>query len=739
MSNTEFQHFSVRRNEGRVFEILIDVRGRSVNIFNDEVMEELERVLQFLESETPQVVVFRSLKTRGFFAGADVSRIAELRTAAEALPLLRRGQQLFARIENLNAVTVAAIHGPCLGGGLELALACDYRIALDAPSTKLGLPEVQLGLIPGWGGTQRLPRLIGIMSALPMILKGTKLSAGSSLKSGLVDMTADQDNWEPSIDAFCRKLTTADPNGMADRSRSMLQRLIDSHPGRWVILRTAESRIRREGRHYPALPAAIRCVAAAFDNSVDGFEVERNEFGRLLQTPTCRNLLKLYTWREKARSLRDNLSERADLPIRASVPENRPEQIGIVGAGAMGAGIGQLAALKGYKVVLKELTPSLAADARQKITRSLNSLMAKGKLRSSDLESLNSRIQVVHEYDSLAACEVVIEAAVEDLKVKQAIFRDLDSVLQPKAVIASNTSALSISEMARATNRPSQIAGLHFFNPVHRMDLVELIRTERTNDQTTRRLMQLVRSLGKTPVVTTDTPGFLVNRVLFPYIGEAVRMVSEGVSCSQLDHEARTFGMPMGPIELIDHVGLDVAWHVAEALSDTIPDSKELISALGQMVARGWRGKKSGRGFYVYADGRRRSLNPDLKLAIPASQGHQTDAVYVTMSSGISGAFVDDGLTSIQRRLVYPMINEAAWCLQENVVTGQAIADLAIVLGTGFAPFRGGPLTLMYSIGVPDFLNNLKVLVARHGNRFKPAAWLVDHRNDNTTQLEQSG
>ena len=321
----------------------------------------------------------------------------------------------------------------------------------------------------------------------------------------------------------------------------------------------------------------------------------------------------------------------------------------------------------------------------------------------------------------------MIEAAVEKMDVKRSIFASLDNVLSSHAVILSNTSALSVTEMAEATSRADRVAGLHFFNPVHRMDLVEVVRTMHTSERTVSTLLQLVKKLGKTAVVTTDTPGFLVNRVLFPYIGEAVRMVLEGHDCRELDRDVKRFGMPMGPIELIDHVGIDVAWHVAATLEDVLPESGAIIRVLGRMVSRGWSGRKSGRGFYEYVDGKSVAVNAEV-LTLVHKDGPQGDES--GESASVVGAYLPDGMTDVQRRLIYPIINEVAFCMQEGVVAESWMADLAMILGTGFAPFRGGPMTLADSIGHAALLNNLHVLAVRHGERFKASAWLVNMRRE---------
>ncbi|MEO2018932.1 MAG: 3-hydroxyacyl-CoA dehydrogenase NAD-binding domain-containing protein [Fuerstiella sp.] len=807
MISKALQHFRIDPNDDGIVTVWIDVAARSMNVFHDSVIEELEFVIGELEwnlcafSQSEQkasanvsivpaalrAVVFRSAKASGFFAGADVQQIAELQSPEDVEAVLARGQEIFARIEQLAVPTIAVIHGPCLGGGLEFALACDHRIAMNTRATRLGLPEVQLGLIPGWGGTQRLPKLVGLLAALPLILQGKKLTAGAASKMGVVDAVYDEVSWDDCVSAHVRDLcfdvSSPGPSDVDVRTphpSSMKKRLLraasDSRLGRWLVLRMAAKQVNRTAKDYPALLAAIRAVRAAFKKHGDGFAVERNEFVTLIETPTCRNLLNLFLRRERARSLNipmlsehssalgsvlpetNTMTDERMSPVSSKhvessatntvtvAPTDKGEHdhptadsgtqsataetpavrtIGIIGAGAMGAGIGQLAALHGFHVILKELTPELAEAGLVRVSALLDDMVTKRRLSSPERDEILNRISVTDNFDALADCDIVIEAVVEKMDVKRAVFASLDAALKPDAVILSNTSALSVTEMAKATTRAGRVAGLHFFNPVHRMELVEVVRTRETSDETVTALLKLVKRLGKTAVVTTDSPGFLVNRVLFPYIGEAVRIVLEGYDCRRVDSELKRFGMPMGPLQLVDHVGIDVAWHVAATLEDVLPESRAVIRLLGQMVARGWTGRKGGRGFYVYKDGKRVAVNPLLSTFI---RNNSTQDGSRQEPRTLVGAYLSDGLTDVQRRLIYPMINEVGFCMQEAVVTESWMADLALVLGTGFAPFRGGPMTLAESIGHPTLLNNLHVLTARHGERFKPSAWLVNAR-----------
>ena len=690
----------------------VDSPNRAVNVFDEAMIDDLEHAMLQLEQSVSKLrlVVLRSCKPKHFFAGADVNRIAEVTSLEEVQSVLLRGQQLFARLECLPLTTIAYVEGACMGGGLEFALACTYRVALEDRSTKLGLPEIQLGLIPGWGGTQRLPKLIGQSVALPMILQGKSLSAKDALKCGLVDRVVGNNSTEDSLLGFVSQLLAGHVPSSPKHKRSVVQSLLDGTVfGRWISKSTAIRTIKRDVPHYPALDEAINVIATGFDSHMDGFAAERAAFGRLLFTPTCRNLLKMFLNREAARRPETWTKSLAKLqPI---------DTVGIIGAGAMGSGIGILAAMHGHRVVLKEVDERFADMGRKRIATTLDELFRKGRLSGTDKQSLAKSMEVSHSWDCLAETDLVIEAVVEKLAVKQQVFVTVDKFTSPHTLVASNTSSLSVQAMAASTQRPTQVAGLHFFNPVHRMDLVEIVRAEQTSTDTLAQLVAFVRGLGKTPIVTADSPGFLVNRVLFPYLGEAIRMVSEGMSPVNVDCEMQDFGMPMGPIELLDQIGLDVALHVARSLPIAANETESTLRLLESLVEHGQLGKKSGNGFYTYR--RNRIVSPSkqcvtLAKSIQSARGSQPTSI----------EWLEDGLTQVQRRLLYPLMNEAIRCLDEKIVQEAWMIDLAMVLGVGFAPFRGGPLRTFDSIGIEIVLPNMRRLQNMLGPRFTPAKGL---------------
>ena len=715
MTNQELKNFTVTTDSRGICEITLNVPDRPLNVLDHSVMTELETIVGLLEeSDDVKVAVFCSSKESGYLAGADVSTIAEIESAHHAARLIENGQLLFQRIEWLPMPKIVVVHGPCLGGGLEMALACDYIIARDNSSTKIGLPEIKLGVIPGWGGTQRLPARVGLQNALTMILQGKHLDAKEALKIGLIDRAIDPDEWETGVASFINDVVTSKPIPAPRFRRKWKTRLLDeTNLGRRLVFRAARKKIASKSNAFPALKSAIAAIQAGYRWRIDGFSVERTEFTKLLRTPTCRNLLQLFCAREKARNpktwTRDHVRAAHDLPI---------QRVGVIGAGAMGAGIGQLAALRGFDVVMKEVNEETAAAGRARIDRLIGSLANRKSWSEAKRSELAAKIQVSCDSSAVKDTDLVVEAIVERMDVKQSVFGTLEKLVGAETILATNTSSLSVDTMASAVSRRSQFGGLHFFNPVHRMELVEVVQGKDTSAATVARLVAFVRALGKTPIVTADSPGFLVNRVLFPYLGEAVLMVREGYDVAKIDKELRRFGMPMGPLELLDQVGLDVALHVAGSLSEVLDGVQPVVTMLQEMVDDGKLGKKTEAGFYRYAKGRRGEV---IELAINRQPKKEAEV------------FRGDDMSFIQRRLVYPMLIEAIKCHEEQVVSEPWAIDLAMVLGTGFAPHLGGPLHVVDSIGTGTLLANVQLLQEQCGSRFAPPAKLNEMANENQT------
>ncbi|MCA9074748.1 MAG: enoyl-CoA hydratase/isomerase family protein [Planctomycetaceae bacterium] len=706
---SHYENLQVDRDDRGVWTICLDLAGKQVNTFNEPILRDLMAALDQIEQDdSAKLLVIRSAKEIGFVVGADVNQIEKLETTEQADFALKSGQDLFQRIEDLKIPTVAAVHGNCLGGGLEISLACQYRIVRDDASTKMGLPETQLGVIPGWGGTQRLPRRVGLQKAAPMILTGSTMNPSKAIRSGLADAVAAADSFDQAIATFVDQILAGKPP--AKHSPGLKDWFLDGTSlGRSIVMKMARKQIARQAKHYPALDAALNAIETGYKQGLPaGFAKERAEFCRVLFTPTCRNLLGLFFQREKARSAETWVTTTCE-----SGPKIKT--IAVLGAGTMGAGIAQLAATSGYRVILKEIDEATARKGMEQITSLTEKGVKKGAIKRADADKALAAITPTADMAAVKQADLVIEAIVERMDIKQQVFRELDEQLPADALLVSNTSSLSISEMASVTGRGGKVAGLHFFNPVHKLPLVEVVRANDTSDDTIATLVNVVKKLGKTPLVVNEGPGFLVNRILFPYFDEAVRLVVEGHPIAEVDKEAKRFGMPMGPLELMDTVGLDVGADVASHLPIAGAEESPTPKHLAEMVAQGRRGQKSGKGFYDYTNGKRGE----------------------PMASAISGIIPKlpspkelggEMLSGVQQRLILSIVNAAGQCLEDGIVSEPWMVDLGMVLGTGFAPFRGGPINLSAAWGHDKLSKLLFGLVDLCGPRFQPSPYFLDSK-----------
>ncbi len=717
---SESENLHVDRDGRGVWTVSFDLAGRPVNVFNEAIFRELTAALDQLDQDdAAKVLVLRSAKKLGFFVGADVNRIQDLTSVEQAEFALKTGQDLFQRIEDLKIPSVAVIHGNCLGGGLEIALSCTYRIVRDDASTKLGLPETQLGVIPGWGGTQRLPRRVGLQRAAPMILTGSTMNAAKAKRAGLADAIAGTDSFEQDVAVLIDRLLAGkspDPH-----SPKFHDRLLDGTSlGRAFVMKMARKQIAKQVKHYPALEAALNAIETGFKQGLPaGFKKERAEFCRVLFTPTCRSLLGLFFQREQARSTETWVGASGDHGPKIKT-------IAVLGAGTMGAGIAQLAATSGFQVVLKDIDDATVQKGMQQITSLTEKGVEKGGLKRQDADKALAAITPTTEMGPVKQADLVIEAIVERMDIKQQVFRELDEQLPVEALLVSNTSSLSISKMASVTGRGDRVAGLHFFNPVHKLPLVEVVRAADTSDATIAALVNVVKTLGKTPLVVAEGPGFLVNRILFPYFDEAVRLVVEGHPIAEVDKEAKRFGMPMGPLELMDTVGIDVGADVASHLPMAGVEESPTPKHLAEMVAQGRRGQKAGKGFYDYTDGKRGE-----PMASPVSGSKPVLPPPVELGG--------ETLTGAQQRLVLSLVNAAGQCLRDGIVTEPWMVDLGMVLGTGFAPFRGGPLRLAEGWG-HDILSKLLIgLVDLCGPRFEPSPYFTEPKTAESLSCKPAG
>jgi 3-hydroxyacyl-CoA dehydrogenase/enoyl-CoA hydratase/3-hydroxybutyryl-CoA epimerase len=683
--------------------ITFDDPERPHNVLDEAVMRRLGAVLDEARAagreNRARVVVIRSAKPGSFIAGADVDEIATIEDPTEAETKVRLGQAIFNDVSTLAVPTVAAIHGVCLGGGLELALACDYRIVSDSAKTELSFPEVQLGILPAWGGTTRLPRLVGLQAALDMLLTGRSVDARKAVRIGLASESLPADLFDQKARDFAKAIVS-DPAGRRTRTRKLITRALDdTRIGRRVVLRTARKRVMEQtGGHYPAPLRILDILSDNLGRSVDrSLAAEARAAGELIVSPVCKNLIHVFRMREAARKGKGLGS---DAP-----PARNVRMLGVLGAGVMGGGIAQLAAYRDVRVYMKDIRHDAVSGGLQHARSLFDKAVQRRKLSRREADQHMERISGGVELHGLAAADVVVEAIVEKLEVKRAVLRETEEHVSPECILATNTSSLSVDAMAEALERPERFCGMHFFNPVHRMPLVEVVRGARTSAETVATVFGLALRLGKIPVVVRDGPGFLVNRILGPYLNEAGFLLGEGASIERIDRVAEEFGMPMGPLRLIDEIGFDVSAHAGASLHEALGARLAPSPVLLALGGTDRLGRKGGAGFYRYERGKQKGVD---------------ESIYSELGNAIpERSRVPE--TTIRDRLLIAMINEAARVLDDGVAATAEDVDLAMIMGTGFPPFRGGLLRFADTLHPRALLDSVRAQRAAHGERFAPA------------------
>jgi 3-hydroxyacyl-CoA dehydrogenase/enoyl-CoA hydratase/3-hydroxybutyryl-CoA epimerase len=658
----------LERAPSGVFRLTFDKAGASSNVLSRAALLELDSLLDEVSADASvKGLIFASAKKSGFIFGADINEFDDVTSAEEGTRIAADGQRIIGRIEQLKVPTVAAINGFALGGGLELALACTYRVAVESYDRCLGLPEVQLGIQPAFGGTVRTVRLLGARTALDLFLTGRLLSPVEARKAGLLDALAS--SHDDLISAAEQLLARRPPR----RHPRVVERVMNLPFVRPFIAKQVRQRMARRARpeHYPAPYAMLDLWVRHGGKGAAALRAETESIGRLFLTQTSRNLVRVFKLRERLKNL---------APKSADV-----RRVHVIGAGVMGGDIAAWCALRGLDVTLQDQATAAIDAAQRRATELFDSrLKAPGAA-----DAAARRLHGDPEGKGRSDADVVIEAIVERLDVKQTVFRETEALARADAMLTSNTSSLRIEDMASALQQPSRLLGLHFFNPVAKLPLVEVIAGRETDPDTLRRAMSFVTQIDKLPLPCRSAPGFVVNRVLTPYMLEALRAHLDGHSIDEIDAAAVAFGMPVGPIELADQVGLDVALHVARILSDTL--KADTPTVLEEMVAAGKLGLKSGEGFYRYEHGRPQRN----RWSAPADPG-------------------------LQDRLILPLVNESVACLAEGIIDDPDLVDAGVIFGTGFAPFRGGPVRYARQRGVEDVLRSLRALEARFGSRFAP-------------------
>jgi 3-hydroxyacyl-CoA dehydrogenase/enoyl-CoA hydratase/3-hydroxybutyryl-CoA epimerase len=669
-----FKHWKTNVGDDGIVVLTFDREGASANALSREVLDELDTIVERLAIENPRGVVIHSAKPSGFAVGADIREFVEYAQTGTVLANIENGQRVFENLARLPCPTVAAIHGACMGGGTELALACRQRIAVDDDATKIGLPEVMLGIHPGWGGTARLPRLIGAPDALPAMLTGKPFNARRAKAVGLVDRLARADE----LLAEARHLIKR------PHQRPFAQRVkawaTNTLPARAILApmvrKQTAAKVRKE--HYPAPFALIDTWARGGSSIQQRLKLEAKSVAKLATTPTARNLIRIFFLQERLKGL-------------GGGTDHGIKHVHVVGAGTMGGDIAAWSALKGFDVTLQDRELRFIEPAIKRA----RTLFEKKLKAPAKVDAAVSRLRADVEGKGVAEADLAIEAIFENPEAKHALYATIEPQFQADEILASNTSSIPLDELRQGLKSPQRFLGLHFFNPVAQMPLVEVVRHDALDPAIEKRALAFCKAIGKLPVPVKGTPGFLVNRILMPYLMEAMRLYNEGVPGPVLDREAKKFGMPMGPIELADTVGLDVCASVGKELAPFL--GLEIPHGLEEKIAANKRGKKDGEGLYVWKEGKPEKPEVDPDYVPPAD---------------------------IQDRMILPMVNEAIACLAEGVVDDADLLDAGVIFGTGFAPFRGGPIQYTRTEGVAAVRERLAKLEARHGARFaKKEGW----------------
>ena len=697
--------FTLELRDDQVAVIHIDVPGESMNTLKASFAEEVAHVLNQLEQQHDlKGVVVISDKPGSFVAGADISMIDACENAADTESLARQGQAMFDRIESLKVPVVAAIDGACLGGGLELALACHYRVATDSEKTIIGLPEVQLGLLPGSGGTQRLPRLIGIQKALPLILTGKQLRAKQAKKLGIVDDVVPA----TILLEAAVKLALSSKAKVKRVRHSLFNKLLEgSGVGRGIIFSKAREQAQAKAKgNYPALDKIIDTIAYGADKGFEaGLEFEARSFGELAMTP-------------ESKQLRHIFFATTAMKKETGAGDTKPrkiERVGVLGGGLMGGGIAYVTAAKaGLPARIKDISEQGIVHALKYSYDLLHKKVKRKHLSRTELEATMLRLSGTLDYSGFDQVDVVIEAVFEDLKLKQQMVADIEAVAGENTIFATNTSSLPITKIAAEAQRPENVIGLHYFSPVDKMPLAEIITHAGTSDETIATTVALAKKQGKTPIVVKDGAGFYVNRILAPYMNESARLVLEGEPIEAVDGALVKFGFPVGPMKLMDEVGIDVAAKVAPIMADELGDRFRAPDALGKLLDDERKGKKNKKGFYAYS-GKKPGKSVD-------------ESVYGLLGISPSAKLGGD---EIAQRTVLLMLNEAAYCSDEGIIRSARDGDIGAIFGIGFPPFRGGPFRYMDAVGVAEIVRRLQNYRQQHGERYTPAPLLVKMAENN--------
>ena len=673
--NKQLKNWHLETDEDEIVWLHFDKAGSSTNVFSSDVFKEFFVILEHLAELNPKGLIILSDKENGFIAGANIEEFIQLESKEEALELIRVGQSAFDKLEALPFPSLSLINGFCLGGGLEMSLACDYRIALDDPGTRLGLPEVLLGIHPGWGGTMRMPRLIGAPAAMDLMLSGRTVNARAAKKMGIVDkITAQRHLKRAAKMLILRRPKKRQAGKLVSLANSAIARpLLAKYLRKQVAKRAPEA-------HYPAPYALINLWEKYGGDERTMLLEEAVSVAGLMTEGTAQNLVRVFLLQERLKSLGKGV-------------DFQPQHVHVIGAGIMGGDIAAWCAFKGMTVTLQDREPKFIAPAIKRAHA-----LFKKRLKVPHLvQAAKDRLIPDHKGLGVKNADVVIEAIIENKEAKQALFSQIEPLLKPETILATNTSSIPLDELSETLKQPDRLVGIHFFNPVAKMQLVEIVEGNNTSQENKNKAAKFCRCIDRLPLPVKSSPGFLVNRILMPYLMEAVNLLEEGVPGQVIDKAATDFGMPMGPIFLADTVGLDICLSVAEILGAAL--GLNVPEALRKKVEAGELGVKSGQGFYKYQKGKqvKTKANAD-------STSQQAE--------------------DIADRLILQMLNESIACLREGVIEDKDMLDVGLIFGTGFAPFLGGPMHYMEQRGRQVVIDRLKELEGKYGNQFAAdAGW----------------
>ncbi len=700
MANPAF--LNIRTEDGIAF-LELDNPDEKVNTLGKKLIDEFGTHLDSIESDSSvKAVVLISGKDDNFIAGADIKLFSEFKKPEGLAGFVKKGTDLLDRIQFFKKPVIAAMNGTTMGGGVEVALACHYRIATDYKSTKFALPEVKLGLLPGAGGTQRLPHLVGLPKALDMILTGKNIFPRQAKRMGLVDEITHRHGLIPAAKKAAEKLSAGKP---VTRKLSFGDRILTHTPLRNIAFSQARKMVMKQTRgNYPAPFKIMECLKATLTQSRDkGFDTERKHFSELAFTPESKALQALFFAMQAAKKQ----------PVVENVESRDVDRFGVLGAGLMGAGIADVSIQKGYRVVLKDRDTESAVKGDDSIRKDLDKKKSKRIISSFEADQQLSLLHPTGSYDAFKDIPLVIEAVFEDLEIKHKVLKDVEAV-SPDCIFASNTSSLPISEISKGAKRPELVLGMHYFSPVQKMPLLEIIKTDKTSPEALATAFKIGVKQGKTVIIVNDGPGFYTTRILAPFMNEAMLLLEEGAKIDDLEKSMKDFGFPVGPMALMDEVGIDVAAHVSDVLSPMFAQrGVEPTTSAKKLYDAGLRGRKNGRGIYLYESGKKgkkgsKKVNPEIYSLIQSKNSRSI------------------GPEEIQERMFYVMLNEAMLCLEENILLNPTDGDLGAILGLGFPPFTGGPFHFTDHKGPANVLKIVVRLQEKHGIRFKPAGILKE-------------